>query len=143
MKYYLIDALNLPSKNEVENYIKNLEMKVNFLKWDKSHFESHEKNMVIRSKSVYNHIEKDTNYYDPDLRQSIFQYIKSSLDYVEALRDNRNNPGILSQRKIHAKEIIKILKKEESLFSKIKRHLKRKELGETTAIGNFITNWKL
>ena len=100
-----------------------------------------EERLKNHQKTLFEYIEKNENYIDPELRLHIRHYIRWTIFYVEWLRRKWNYPEQLFERLERAKKIIQLLKKEQSFGNKFTRFWKREKFENIPQIGEFAKKW--
>lgn len=125
-----------PERSRILNTMKKFkELNEDLLKND-------EEKLINSAKTVFKYIEKNENYIDPALRWNINNYITLTIFYVQWLRKEWNYTEQLFKRLERAKEIIRLLKKEQSFSDKFTRFWKRKKIEDISHIGEFIKKWQ-
>ena len=105
-------------------------------------FNKDEERLRNYQKRLFEYIEKNQNYLDPLLKRHIEQYVTWTIFYVEGLRKKWNYPEQLIERFKTAKEIIRLLKEEQSFSNKFTRFRKREKFEDIPEIGKFAKKWQ-
>lgn len=133
------DEPKMKPKAECDSALKTIEK---FDKLNQDLFIKHEEGLRNHQKTLFEYIEKNENYIDPELRSHICRYITWTIFYVERLRHRCNCPEQLFERFERAKKIIQLLKKEQSFGNKFTRFWKREKFEDIQEIGKFVKKWQ-
>ncbi len=105
-------------------------------------FSKDEERLRNYQKTLFDYLEKNAEYLDPVLKRYIEHYINRTVFYVVWLRKKWNYPEQLFERFQYAKQIIQLLKKEQSFSDKFTRFRKREKFEDIPEIGKFAKKWR-